>query len=241
MRISFELDDSDLKHFQLIMDEARKSARRIPPEDIVAAAEHMLRNVPRSGSPGFIVERLDRLQTMITMLSDVEWRLPHQDASRVLNALAYFAEPEDLIPDHIPGLGFLDDAIMIELVARELRHEIEAYQDFCDYREPNSRPVVVADTDKRQPHRGIQPKACRVIPDQRIETCCRDSGHTDKQEQTGEQRVELALQARILVAEHEHDEDHRGQTERDCERRPENDESDDGQWSHGIISETVYI
>ena len=49
--------------------------------------------------------------------------------------LAYFTEPEDLIPDHIPGLGFLDDAIMIELVVRELRHEIEAYEDFCRYRE----------------------------------------------------------------------------------------------------------
>ena len=53
----------------------------------------------------------------------------------MLNALAYFAEPEDLIPDHIPGLGFLDDAIMIELVARELRHEIEAYDDFCAFRD----------------------------------------------------------------------------------------------------------
>ena len=71
---------------------------------------------------------------MIDMLSDLEWRLPHQDAGRVLNALAYFTEPEDLIPDDIPGLGFLDDAIMIELITRELKHEIEAYQDFCDYR-----------------------------------------------------------------------------------------------------------
>ncbi len=134
MRISFELDDNDLKHFQLIMDEARKAARRIEPEDIVAAAEELLGNVPRSEAPGFIVERLERLDLMIRMLSDIEWRLPHQDATRVLNALAYFAEPEDLIPDHIPGLGFLDDAIMIELVARELKHEVEAYQDFCDYR-----------------------------------------------------------------------------------------------------------
>jgi len=135
MRISFELDDNDLKHFQLIMDEARKAARRIAPEDIVAAAEDLLRSAPESGAPGFVVERLERLQLMIDMLSDIEWRLPHQDASRVLNALAYFTEPEDLIPDHIPGLGFLDDAIMIELVVRELKHEIEAYQDFCDYRE----------------------------------------------------------------------------------------------------------
>jgi uncharacterized membrane protein YkvA (DUF1232 family) len=134
MRISFELDDNDLKHFQLIMDEARKAARRIAPEDIVAAAEDLLRSAPESGAPGFVVERLERLQLMINMLSDIEWRLPHQDASRVLNALAYFTEPEDLIPDNIPGLGFLDDAIMIELVVRELKHEIEAYQDFCDYR-----------------------------------------------------------------------------------------------------------
>ncbi len=135
MRISFELNDEDLKHFRLIMNEARQSARGRPPEDIVAAAEELLRVVPESSAPGFIVERIDKLRLMISMLSDIEWRLPHQEATRVLNALAYFAEPEDLIPDHIPGLGFLDDAIMIELVVRELRHEIEAYEDFCGYRD----------------------------------------------------------------------------------------------------------
>ena len=135
MRISFELDSQDLKHFRLIMDEARKAARGLAPEDIIAAAEELLVAARSSTAPGFIVERLDKLSLMIHMLTDIEWRLPHQEATRVLNALAYFAEPEDLIPDHIPGLGFLDDAIMIELVVRELKHEIEAYQDFRDYRE----------------------------------------------------------------------------------------------------------
>ena len=135
MRISFELDDDDLKHFRLIMDESRKAARRMAPEDIVAAAEALLSDAPKSDAPGFILERLERLRLMIQMLSDVEWRLPHKDATRVLSALAYFAEPEDLIPDSIPGLGFLDDAIMIELVVRELKHEVEAYQDFREYRE----------------------------------------------------------------------------------------------------------
>ena len=135
LRISFELDEGDLKHFRLIMQEARRAASRLPPEDIVAAAEELLANDRVSSAPGFIIDRLNSLRMMIGMLSDIEWRLPHQEATRVLNALAYFAEPEDLIPDSIPGLGFLDDAIMIELVVRELKHEIEAYSDFCKYRE----------------------------------------------------------------------------------------------------------
>ena len=106
MRISFELDESDLKHFQLIMKEARKASKRIAPEDIVAAAEGLLTDVAATKAPGFIVERLTKLRLMIDMLSDLDWRLPHQEA-----------------------------AIMIELVVRELKHEIEAYQGFCDYRE----------------------------------------------------------------------------------------------------------
>jgi uncharacterized membrane protein YkvA (DUF1232 family) len=135
LRVTFELDENDLKHFRLIMQEARTAATRIAPEEIVGAAEELLAGIASKGSPAFIAERLQKLRLLIDMLSDIEWRLPQREADRVLNALAYFAEPEDLIPDDIPGLGFLDDAIMIELICRELKHEIEAYQDFCDFRQ----------------------------------------------------------------------------------------------------------
>lgn len=135
LRVSFELDDDDLDHFRLIMREARRTASRMAPEDIVAAAEELLRHIAEADAPGFIQTRIRKLRLLIRMLSDIEWRLPHREAKRVLNALAYFTEPEDLIPDNIPGLGFLDDAIMVELVVRELKHEIEAYQDFCDFRD----------------------------------------------------------------------------------------------------------
>ncbi len=134
LRVSFELDDDDLKHFRLIMRQARKAAACMAPEDILAAAEEVLSDIDGETAPGFVRERLLKLNTLIDMLSDLEWRLPHADAKRVLNALAYFAEPEDLIPDHIPGIGFLDDAIMIELVARELKPEIDAYTDFVRFR-----------------------------------------------------------------------------------------------------------
>ena len=75
-----------------------------------------------------------RVKTLIAMLEDEEWALPDNERARVHTALAYFCEPCDLIPDHVTTLGFLDDAIMVELVVEELRPEIEAYEDFIAYR-----------------------------------------------------------------------------------------------------------
>ena len=135
LRISIDLDDEDLKHFRLIMRETRNSAIRLSPEDVVANAERVLQQIDKQKVPAFIRDRLRKLEIMIQMLVDHEWRLPQKDTTRVLNALAYFAEPEDLIPDQIPGIGYLDDAIMIELVVRELKHEIDAYDDFCIFRQ----------------------------------------------------------------------------------------------------------
>ena len=134
LRITIDLEDSDLDHFRLIMKEARKAAGRASEDEIVVSAEDLLGEVRKGKVPGYIQERLEKLRVLVDMLRDSEWQLPDEEKMRVINALAYFAEPEDLIPDHIPGLGFLDDAIMVELVVRELRHEIQAYQDFCEFR-----------------------------------------------------------------------------------------------------------
>jgi len=153
LRISFNLDEDDLQHFRLIMQQSSKTRGNVWPEDIVAAAEKLLAEIETTRIPGFVRERLKSLELMIRMLKDHEWRLPEKESSRVLNALAYFGEPEDLIPDHIPGLGFLDDAIMIELVVRELRHEIEAYRDFCDYR------------DRMQPRSSVKMKTSDITRD----------------------------------------------------------------------------
>jgi uncharacterized membrane protein YkvA (DUF1232 family) len=150
LTVVFELGDADLKHFQLIMQEASRAAASAAPEDIVGAADEMLANVSKMDNvPQFIDQRLSSLRDLIAMVQDAEWRLPEDDARRVLNALAYFSEPEDLIPDKIPGLGYLDDAIMIELAVRELQPELEAYRDFCEFRDKEStrRGVKAKTTD----------------------------------------------------------------------------------------------
>lgn len=135
LKVVFELDDSDLQHFQLIMQQASRAAAASRPEEIVAEARKQLDDIDSDRAPHFIVERLESLRVLIAMMEDHEWGLPADDARGVLNALAYFCESEDLIPDSLPGLGYLDDAIMVELAVRELRPEIDAYRDFCEFRE----------------------------------------------------------------------------------------------------------
>ena len=82
----------------------------------------------------FIRQRIERVARLIAMLQDAEWQLPDAERRRVLGALAYVAEARDLVPDNVPVLGLLDDAIMLELVLREVQPEIEAYEDFDGYR-----------------------------------------------------------------------------------------------------------
>lgn len=134
IKIQFELDDTDLKHFRSVMKKAREAQAHLDDEAIVRAASAMLEGTRKGKLPTFIAERLEKLEQMIAMVDDAGWALPDSERRHVLSALTYFADPQDMIPDDVPVLGFLDDAIMIELVVRELKHEIEAYEDFCRFR-----------------------------------------------------------------------------------------------------------
>ena len=134
MKIAFELSQSDLDHFKEVMTRARNAAKGKDIKEIVDAANAVLMTVNQSETSDFIRDRMNTLETLIGMVLDQSWGLIDEDRQRVVDALAYFSEADDLIPDDIPGLGFLDDASMIEIVSRELKHEIQAYRDFVVFR-----------------------------------------------------------------------------------------------------------
>ena len=132
--LNFELNDQDLAHFERALARSKKAAEGKSNDEIVASAVAMLADAQKVHIPDFIKERLLHLDDMIAMVRDDAWALPEEDQQRVLSALMYFSDPDDVIPDNIEVLGFLDDAVMIELSVRDLKHELEAYDDFCDFR-----------------------------------------------------------------------------------------------------------
>jgi len=134
IEVKFTLNDSDLEHFREVMKQAQGNVKNFDENSILANAKKLSADV-KGTVPEFVSDRLQKLETMVAIIEDDEWQIPDEERSEVISALAYFSEPEDLVPDHIPVLGFLDDAIMIELVAAEFKDDIDAFEEFCAYRE----------------------------------------------------------------------------------------------------------
>lgn len=134
LTVTLEFSDAELDYFRSVMHRVRsKQTARSPQAIATAAADEVARLRSTARSP-FILRRIDRVARLVAMLEDSEWQLPEPERTRVLDGLAYVADAHDLVPDNVPVLGLLDDAIMLELVLRELHYELEGYEEFDRFR-----------------------------------------------------------------------------------------------------------
>jgi uncharacterized membrane protein YkvA (DUF1232 family) len=134
MKIVIDLSAKDLRYFRNCLKTVKQGEKAADESVVLSAASELMAEVAEAEAPEFVHNSFHKLELLVRMLEDDEWRLTGADRARVLNVLAYFVDPDDLIPDRIPGIGYLDDAIMVQLVVEELRHEIEAFEKFCEFR-----------------------------------------------------------------------------------------------------------
>jgi hypothetical protein len=146
LEFHIEITDEDLPVFVEALGRAETRAAGKSAQQILLDATKTFNESHTAKMPQFVRSRLDTVESLIGMAGDEGWALGEEDRNRVISALTYFADPEDLIPDNVPVLGFLDDAIMIEVVQRVLQPELDAYADFCHFRNDEAQA------------RGIDPK-----------------------------------------------------------------------------------
>jgi len=139
LTISFELSDRDLEFFSQRMEQAKAKTSAKGEAEVAQSATRLIQEMKQADLPDFVRERLVILEQLVAMLLDTGWKLSGEDRARIANAIAYVADPDDLIPDHIPGLGYIDDAMMIDMISKNLRHDLQAYEDFCKFREKEQK------------------------------------------------------------------------------------------------------
>jgi len=151
--ITITLSDDDLQRIQETIDKGKTAlATAGNATQIEEAASELIEKAREIDLPQFITDRVLKLQILLNMVRDDEWKLTEEERNSIRSALYYFVDPEDVIPDDVPGIGFLDDAIYAEIVIQELQSEIRMYEEFCQFR--------IAEENRRR-NRGLDPHVGR--------------------------------------------------------------------------------
>lgn len=134
LNVVLDLSDEDLAYFSRLINSVWKQSAKMSERELIAGARAALTKAQKARVPPYVAQRLNELGVLIDMLEDSEWTLPDEHRRRIKAAVSYFAHPKDIVSDRVPGIGYLDDALIADLVMRELKHDIEGYAEFCEYR-----------------------------------------------------------------------------------------------------------
>lgn len=150
MKITFTLDETDLAYFKDLFRKVKKHASALESDKVIADVKDLIGRVRASKKmPSFVLEAIGNLEALIQMLEDKAYALPPKIAGEILAGIAYFSNPQDLVPDSIPGLGYLDDAIMIKFLEEQFEHELAGFRKFCRFRDgAEQRPWTDVATDR---------------------------------------------------------------------------------------------
>ena len=70
----------------------------------------------------------DDYKLLYDMVTDKKFEISTSTYVAIAGALAYVVMPMDLIPDFIPGLGFIDDMFVVGFVMKSIVGEIERFR-----------------------------------------------------------------------------------------------------------------
>ena len=153
-KVTFTLNEKDAAYFRNLYRTARKHASPEDRKKIVRSVKRLIKKVRAADTaPRFVLDAISSLEDILQMIEDEDYALPRPVVQRALAALAYFANPQDVIPDHVPALGFLDDAIMIKFVEEEFKHELWGYRQFRKFRDGAEQRPWSPVARKRLPER----------------------------------------------------------------------------------------
>lgn len=131
---NFRLSTLDMERFNQLLSSLAGDRAPLDCDQVVTAARLLADSYGSQSTPACIRQRLEQADSLTNMLADHGWQPANEAVAPASAVLDYLNGHNDLIPDWIPQVGQLDDAIVIEAAWPRLAGEVLSYQDFCRLR-----------------------------------------------------------------------------------------------------------
>ncbi|HEX5755190.1 MAG TPA: hypothetical protein VFY12_02390 [Arenimonas sp.] len=129
-----ELGSIDVVHFNDVLHEINPDAPHLD-ADAIASAARWLASLPGGQAEATLRARLGRIDELHRLLCDLDWQVDAAMHQRIGRLLDYVDDDGGMIPDRLPFVGQLDDALLVELAWPALADEVEDFRDFCRFRD----------------------------------------------------------------------------------------------------------
>jgi uncharacterized membrane protein YkvA (DUF1232 family) len=134
----FDLSEDSVDRFnQLLARLGRQDG--LDRDQLVSAARELCDRSILDSAPACIRERLTKIATVEQMVADGSWASANDTVNTAKTVVDYARGHDDLIPDWLPKVGRLDDAIVVETAWPQLAAEVDDYLDFCRLRALEAR------------------------------------------------------------------------------------------------------
>lgn len=133
----FQLSTAEVDRFNAFL--ARVGGQTLETDQLASAGRELCRPGHPMASPPCIRQRLRWIAAVEQLLGDPQWQ-PANEATETASAIVDYARSrDDLIPDWLPMVGRLDDAIVVEAAWPVLAAEVDDYLDYTRVRSQEAR------------------------------------------------------------------------------------------------------
>lgn len=130
---TIEFSQAELRRFNDLAHQLNGQMQPLSADQVAGVARRVLRTHAAGGESPFIRSRMRRAAEIQAMRGDPRWTILPELRERVDALIGYLQDSGGLLPDVLPVIGLLDDALLVDIAMDDLRPELDEYAEYLRY------------------------------------------------------------------------------------------------------------
>ena len=126
----FRFEPAHISRFNEVLCSIDPQHTVLEDDHLATAARELRANDPAAGMPICLRQRLWRIGALAHLLGERDWEVDDDAGAAAQVVVGYARDHDDLIPDRLPQIGRLDDAIVADAAWPRVVAEVADYLDY---------------------------------------------------------------------------------------------------------------